>query len=113
MAKTNYQTIDDYIAAADEGVQQILQEIRRRTAAAVPDAQETISYQMPAFKRKHVFFYFAAFKQHIGIYPPVRDPELAAEVAPFANEKGNLRFALNRPIPYDLITRIAVSQAQF
>ena len=112
MPKTSYQTVDAYISAAAPEVQPVLTEIRRLVTTAIPEAHETISYQMPALKLQRPFFYFGAFKHHIGIYPPIRDRELKVEVAPYANEKGNLRFPLNAPIPYDLIVRIAVSQAQ-
>lgn len=105
--------IDGYIAAAEPAVRPILAEIRRVVVAAVPDARETISYKMPAFKRRRVFFYFAAFKHHIGVYPPVTgDAALQAELAPYANAKGNLRFGLDQPLPYDLIARVAVALAR-
>ena len=112
MPKTSYQTIDAYISATAPDVQPVLTEIRRRVTTAIPEAHETISYQVPALKMQRPFFYFAAFKHHIGIYPPIRDGKLKEEVAPYANEKGNLRFPLKAPIPYDLIVRIALSQAQ-
>ena len=102
--------IDQYIASAPPAVRPILSEIRRVVRSAVPDAEETISYKMPALKRKRVFFYFAAFKNHVGIYPPLTDDtSLKKELAPYANEKGNLRFPLNEAIPYDLIARVAVA----
>jgi uncharacterized protein YdhG (YjbR/CyaY superfamily) len=75
--------------------------------AAAPDAQEVISYQMPAFMQNGILIYFAAFKKHIGVYPPVRgNAALEKAAAPYAGEKGNLRFALDKPIPLDLIERI-------
>lgn len=99
--------IDEYIAAFSPAVQAILEKIRRTIRAAAPDAQEVISYQMPAFKLNGVLAYFAAFKNHIGLYPPVSgDAELVQAVSPYAGEKGNLRFPLDQPIPYDLIERI-------
>jgi uncharacterized protein YdhG (YjbR/CyaY superfamily) len=74
---------------------------------AAPAAEETISYQIPAFTQDGVLVYFAAFKTHIGLYPPVRgDAAIQKAVAPYAGEKGNLRFPLDEPIPYALITRI-------
>lgn len=67
-----------------------------------------MSYNMPAFKRDRVFFYFAAFKKHIGIYPPVRtSAALIRELAPYRGPKGNLSFPLDEPIPIDLIGRVA------
>jgi uncharacterized protein YdhG (YjbR/CyaY superfamily) len=62
---------------------------------------------MPAFKQKNILVYFAAFKKHIGLYPPVRgDENLMRDVAPYAGAKGNLRFSLEERIPYGLIRRI-------
>ena len=100
-------TIDAYIAAAAPEVRPILERIRATVRAAAPEAQETISYRMPAFAQGGVLIYFAAFRHHIGLYPPVRgDARLEKAVARYAGEKGNLRLPLDEPIPYDLITRI-------
>ncbi len=101
-------SIDDYIAAAPLGVQPILIRIRKAIRAAAPGAQETISYRMPAFKQHGVLIYFAAFKAHIGLYPPVSgDAALKKALAKYAGPKGNLKFPLDQPIPYALITRLA------
>jgi uncharacterized protein YdhG (YjbR/CyaY superfamily) len=100
-------TIDEYIDAAAPEVQPILRRIRATIARAAPGATEVISYRMPAFKRDRILVYFAAFTHHIGLYPPVRgDAALEKAVAPYAGEKGNLRFPLDRAIPYGLIARI-------
>jgi uncharacterized protein YdhG (YjbR/CyaY superfamily) len=101
-------TIDEYISAFSPDVQAVLQKIRHVVQSAAPGAQETISYQMPAFKLNGILLYFAAFKKHIGLYPPVRgDAQLEKELSPYAGEKGNLRFPLDQPIPLHLIERIA------
>ena len=107
-SQTSPTNIDEYISTLSPDVQAVLQKIRHVIRAAAPDAQEVISYKMPAFKANGVLLYFAAFKQHIGLYPPVKgDPALEADILPYAGEKGNLRFPLNQPIPFDLIERIA------
>ncbi len=107
--KTKFVTIDDYLATASPAAKPILEEIRRLIHRKVPNAQETISYQMPAFQLGRTFIYFAAFKKHIGIYPPVTgDKSLIEATARFRNEKGNLAFPLDQPIPYELIGRVAV-----
>jgi len=81
-------------------------------AKAAPDATETISYGMPAFKLRRILVYFAAFTHHIGLYPPVKgDAALEKAVAPYAGEKGNLRFPIDRKIPYALIARIVKARA--
>ncbi len=103
-------TIDQYIALASPSSQSILCEIRRVVSEAIPEATETISYKLPAFKLRRTFLYFAAFKNHVGVYPPVtNDAELIAELSPYANEKGNLKFPLNGTVPYELIVRVAVA----
>jgi uncharacterized protein YdhG (YjbR/CyaY superfamily) len=100
-------SIDEYIASFSPEVQAILERIRVTIRQAAPDAQETISYKMPAFTLDGILVYFAAFKKHIGFYPPVRgDAELRKVVSVGAGEKGNLRFPLDEPIPYGLIKRI-------
>jgi uncharacterized protein YdhG (YjbR/CyaY superfamily) len=106
-------TVDEYIARFPPDVQVILQRLRRTIRRAVPRAQETISYQIPAFKLRGIVVYFAAFQHHIGLYPPIRgDTALVRAAAPYANEKGNLRFPLDRPIPYPLIAKIARFRAR-
>ena len=99
--------IDEYIASFSPEVQAILERIRSAIRRAAPDAQETISYRIPAFKLHGIVVYFAAFKQHIGLYPPVRgDADLEKSIATYAGKKGNLQFPLDQPIPYRLIERI-------
>ena len=100
-------SVDEYIAAYSPDVQAILRRIRSTIRGIAPDAEETISYRMPAFKLHGILVYFAAFTKHIGLYPPVRgDARLEKALAPYSGEKGNLRFPLDEPIPYDLIERI-------
>src|SRR5277367_5612966 len=90
-------TVDDYIATFAPDIQAVLQRIRQTVKAAAPDAEETISYRMPAFKRKGILVYYAAFKKHIGLYPPVRgDGSLMQAVKPYAGPKGNLQFPLEK-----------------
>ena len=106
-------TIDEYIARARPAVRPILRRIRSTIRKAVPDATETISYRMPAFKIDRIVLYFAAFTNHIGMYPPVNgDASVEKAIAPYAGERGNLRFPLDRPIPYGLIARIARLRAK-
>jgi uncharacterized protein YdhG (YjbR/CyaY superfamily) len=101
-------TIDEYIAAFSPEVREILEKVRQVVRRAAPDAQEAISYQIPTFKLNGALVYFAAFRKHIGFYPPVKgDARLEKAVSPYAGEKGNLRFPLDQPIPYELIERIA------
>jgi uncharacterized protein YdhG (YjbR/CyaY superfamily) len=99
-------TIDEYIAAFPPDIQAILKKIRLTIRKAVPQATERISYKMPAFFLNGDLIYFAAFKKHIGVFPPVRDEELSKELARYKGAKGNLKFPLDEPIPYALIGRL-------
>ncbi len=101
------QTIDEYIAGFPDDVQQILQQIRQTIREAAPDAQETISYQMPTFTLHGNLVHFAAFKKHIGFYPvPSGIEAFKEELAGYVGGKGSVQFPLNQPMPYDLIRRI-------
>ena len=106
-SRANPGSIDEYIASFSSEVQAVLERIRSTIRNAAPDAQETISYNIPTFRLNGVLVYFAAFKKHIGFYPPVRgDAKLEKAISIYAGEKGNLRFPLDQPIPYHLIKRI-------
>ena len=99
--------IDGYISQFPADVQAILEKVRTTISSAAPGAKETISYLMPAFKLHGMLVYFAAWKKHIGLYPPISgDKTLEKTVARYAGPKGNLQFPLDQPIPYDLIERI-------
>jgi len=105
--------IDDYIAAFPPDVRSILEKVRATIRKAAPRAVETISYQIPTFTLCGNLVHFAAFKNHIGLYPPVRsDANLRDDVAAYANEKGNLRFPLDERIPYALIGRIVKARVR-
>ena len=105
-------TIDEYIAAAPREVRPILEKIRKTIQKAAPAAQEKISYQIPTFTLQGNLVHFAAFQKHIGFYPPVRDKKVRIEASVYAGEKGNLRFPLDRPIPYALIGRIVKARVR-
>lgn len=100
-------TIDGYIARFPADVQANLQEVREAIRRAAPDFEEVISYQMPAFKQHGILVYFAAWKEHIGLYPPISgDKAIEKAIARYAGPKGNLRFPLDEPMPLKLIERI-------
>jgi uncharacterized protein YdhG (YjbR/CyaY superfamily) len=108
--RSNFASIDSYIESVSAEAKPILEELRTLIQSTVPDATETISYQMPAFKLGRTFIYFAAFKKHIGIYPPLKaDKALEKDLLVYRNEKGNLRFPLDQPMPYELIRRVVVA----
>ena len=106
-------TVDAYIATFPPDVQAILRKVRATVVAAAPDAHEIISYRMPALRQHGVLVYYAAFKNHIGFYPPIKgDARLEQAIARYAGEKGNLRFPLDEPIPYALIARLTRLRAK-
>ena len=106
-------SIDDYIAGCPREVQAILEKIRATIRKAAPAATERICYRMPTFTLEGNLVHFAAFKAHIGFYPPVHgDAALMKDIAAYAGPKGNLRFPLDKPIPYGLITRIVKARVQ-
>ena len=105
-----FESHDAYFATVPAEVRPRLEGIQARVESLLPQAQRSISYQMPAYRDRRVFFYFAAFKKHIGVYPPVtRDEALIRELAPYRGPKGNLTFPLDQPLPVELIGRVAVA----
>jgi uncharacterized protein YdhG (YjbR/CyaY superfamily) len=106
-------TIDEYIRQYPPAIRAILRKIRATVHAAAPRAEETISYRIPAFRQEGMLVYFAAFKNHIGLFPPVRgNASLERAVAKYAGPKKNLRFPYDQPIPYTLIRRIVKHQVK-
>jgi uncharacterized protein YdhG (YjbR/CyaY superfamily) len=102
-----------YFATLAPTVRERLERIQHTVEQRVPGAQRCIGYQMPAFRQQRTFFYFAAFKKHIGVYPPVTaDLALIAETACFRGPKGNLSFPLKEELPLDLIGRVAAALAK-
>ena len=105
--------VDAYIAAFPPGIRASLARVREVVRAAAPDAVEVISYGIPALKGHGVLVYYAAFKQHLGFFPPVKgDARLEQAAARYAGPKGNLRFPLDQPIPYPLIARLTKLRAK-
>ena len=99
--------IDEYVAEAPPATRSILRKIRAIVREEAPGAEERISYRMPAFFQGGAIIYFAPFKHHIGMFPPVKgDAGLERALAKYRGEKGNLRFPLDEPIPYPLIRRV-------
>ncbi|WP_159840118.1 iron chaperone [Nocardia sp. CY41] len=107
-------TVDAYLAAFPADVREILDAIRRAIRAALPDATEAISYDIPTFRlHGRNVVHFAGWKQHVSLYPiPDGDPALERELEPYRAGKGTLRFRLGEPVPYELIARIATALAE-
>src|ERR1035437_9073087 len=102
-----FTSIDEYIALFPEDIQNILQEMRAIIHTAAPDAQEKISYQMPAFAQKGILIYFAARKDYIGFYPTSSGTQaFQQDLSAYVYTKGTIKFPLDKPLPIDLITKI-------
>ena len=110
MTVVTFPSHEAYFESAAAEARPLLLTIQAKVESLIPSTTRCISYNMPAFRDKRVFFYFAAFKKHIGVYPPVKsDAALIAELAPYRGEKGNLSFPLSEPLPLGLIGRVAVA----
>jgi uncharacterized protein YdhG (YjbR/CyaY superfamily) len=108
MGKTDFKTVDEYIASQPEAVQGILSRVRSTIRKALPGSQEVISYRMPTYTLYGArLLYFAVWKQHYSIYAATED-----ELAPYEVDKGTIRFPLCEPVPVKLIGRIAIFRAR-
>lgn len=108
MTTTKPKNIDEYIAGFPKDVQEILEQIRATIKKAAPDAEETISYSIPTFTLNNIYLvYFAAFKNHIGFYAtPTGNEAFKKELSGYKIGKGSVQFPLDKPMPFDLITKI-------
>jgi uncharacterized protein YdhG (YjbR/CyaY superfamily) len=106
--KTELNSVNEYIKVFSKDTQFILQKIRNIIVENVPEAEESISYGMPAYKTKgKPLVYFAGYKNHIGFYAtPTGHLEFSDELSKYKQGKGSVQFPLDKPIPYELIERI-------
>lgn len=113
MKNMPYSTHDEYFATVPPDMRVLLTQVQAKVEQVVPEAERCISYNMPAYRVGKTFFYFASFKRHIGIYPPITyDAPLIAELQPYRGPKGNLSFPSDKPLPLELIGRVAVALAK-
>ena len=106
--KVTYKSLDEYIGTFPEDVQKILQQLRATIKTAAPEAEETISYNIPTFKLNGKYLiYFAGWKSHISIYPiPIGSEAFNKQVAKYAEGKGTLKFPIDKPLPLKLISKM-------
>ncbi len=105
--KEGFHSIDEYIATFPEDIQALLEVVRATIKASAPDAEERISYQMPTFALHGNLVYFAALKNHIGLYPTASGIEaFKDELSGYEHTKGAVKFPLNQPLPIELIRKI-------
>jgi uncharacterized protein YdhG (YjbR/CyaY superfamily) len=110
MKRTGFPSVDAYIEAQPEAARAALERVRQTILRVLPDAEETISYNMPAIQvRGAVILYFAGWKQHFSLYPVSAAvlAECGVEAGGYKAEKGTIRFPLTEPVPVRLIERIA------
>lgn len=116
MAKTDFKSVDEYIASQPEANRPVLEEVRRAIRTALPEATEVISYQIPAYKIPGgAALYFAGWTDHYSLYPinGATVEAFAKELEPYEfNNKGTLRLPLSAPVPAKLIGRIAKFRAK-
>jgi uncharacterized protein YdhG (YjbR/CyaY superfamily) len=112
-AVVEYTTIDEYIAQFTDEIQEVLNELRTVIKKAAPDALEKISYQMPTFWQAGNLVHFAVHKHHLGFYPtPSAIEKFSVELSGYQHSKGAIQFPLDRPIPYDLVSRMVAFRVQ-
>jgi len=115
MAKTNFKSVDEYLATKPVAVRRTLGRMRRIIRRALPGAEEVISYQIPAYRLNgRVVIYFAGWTEHVSIYPVTARlvEALGERIKPYVASKGTLRFPLSKPIPERLIARVATLRAR-
>ena len=115
MAKTDFKSVDEYIATQPEKVQAVLRRVRATIRKAVPNAEEVISYRIPTYKLQgSAVIYFAGWKEHYSLYP-ASDRMVKAfkgELAPYRVSKGTIRFPFSEPVPVKLIEGVAKFRAK-
>ena len=116
MATSGVSSVDEYLAGLPDATRAVLQEVRAIIRAAIPGAEEVISYRIPAFTLggKRPVLWFAGWKEHYSLYPVNGEVvrELAEELSPYELAKGTARFPLSKPVPKRLIQRIAKLRAR-
>lgn len=107
MQTTKFQTVDEYISTFSGKTKEFLKNMRAAIKKAAPDAEEVISYNIPAFKLQGMLVWYAGYKAHVGFYPRSSVIDLfKKELEGYKLSKGTIQFPLDQPLPFGLITRI-------
>jgi uncharacterized protein YdhG (YjbR/CyaY superfamily) len=105
--RNKFRNMDEYIRIFPSNVQKILEKLRKTIQEIAPEAEETINYGIPTFKLNGNLVFFAAFKNHIGFYPTSSAIDaFKKELSPYKHAKGSVQFPIDKPIPFDLVTKI-------
>jgi uncharacterized protein YdhG (YjbR/CyaY superfamily) len=107
-------TVDAYVAGFPDDARRVLEQVWAALREALPGAEEKIRYGMPALMfRDRYGIHFAGWKKHVGLYPVGElDPELEAQIAPYRAQKDTVQFFYDKPVPYELIGRVAAALAK-
>lgn len=104
---TKFKTVDEYLSVFPPATRKILQEVRKAISDAAPDAEEVISYNMPAYRKDGILVYFAGYERHIGFYPTASGIEhFEKDLSSFKHARGSVQFPVNEPVPVELIRKI-------
>ena len=113
-AAVKFKTVEEYLSSLPAGKKRLIKEMRKVIRAAAPEAEDVISYNMPAFRFHGMLVYYAAWKEHIGFYGVSASivDVFKNELAPYKISKGTIQFPADEPLPVDLITRIVKYRVQ-
>jgi uncharacterized protein YdhG (YjbR/CyaY superfamily) len=110
---TKFKTVDEYFSTFPASTQTILKTMRKTVKEAAPDAEELISYNMPAYKLNGILVYYAAYKNHIGFYPTsLGIKAFQKELSGYLWAKGSVQFPIDKPLPLTLISKIVKSRVK-
>lgn len=108
-----FDSVDEYIASFPDDTAHVLQQVRQIIREYAPEAEELISYNMPAYRFNGVLVYFAGYKNHIGFYGlPSGNAAIEEELSAYKQGRGSVQFPLSQPIPVDLIKKIVACRIQ-
>lgn len=111
--RQKFDSVDEYIRSFPDNVQRKLEEMRAIIKPLVPEAQEKISYQMPAFYKDGIIVWYAGFAKHIGFYPGADGiAAFKSELAGYKSAKGSVQFPLDKPLPAELISKMVRFRAE-
>lgn len=108
MRSHKFQSVDEYLEHAPPQHFDLLQQVRKTIQAAIPEAEEVISYNMPAYRYQGILVYFSLADKHLGFYPtPSGIAAFKSELNTYKHGKGSIQFPLNEEVPLNLISAIA------
>ncbi len=107
MVRTKFKTVDEYFSTLPPNKRSILKELRKRIKQAAPKAEELISYNIPAFKFHGLLIWYAAFKEHVSLFPKTTvNKAFSKELSKYEVSKGTIKFPIDKPLPFGLIAKI-------